>query len=331
MNRTRIILLTLILVVTTTACHHRIDLSQLPPDEALQQLDIQIRHNPKDPELLYARAKIYVDERQANNAINDLGRAISLNGKEAKYYALMADAQLMNGNIEQSYQNLNRANELTPNNTSILLKMGEVALYSNDYDRAIDHLSKVTAEEPDNITALFMKSIVYTEKGDTVNAVGLLRRICDLNPEFGPAFEHLGVLYANRLNPLAVEYLNTAITLDPTNTHALYALAMYYQDREEMSQAEEIYKRILDIDDRNYDAWHNRGYIAMMYYNDYELAIEYFDHALTIAPNYTLALFHRGLAHELMGERSLARNDYQAALDIDPNYQPATDQLKKLK
>ncbi len=319
-----------ILLATLASCRQKADFSQLPPEEALQQLDIQIRQHPKDVNLLYTRAKILVDMQHANEAISDLNKAIAIEDNDAKLYTLLADAQFANGNVEQSYKALSRANELEPENMDIILKMGEITYYSRDYDRSLDHLTKVTQRDPDNRTALFMKSFIYKEKGDTANAVTLLRRVCDLYPDYAPAFEELGVLYATRLNPLAVEYLNTAINLEPTNTNALYALAMYYQNREEMRAADSLYARMLDLNDQNAEAWHNRGYIEMMYYNGYDVAIEYFTRAITADPTHVAALANRGCAYELSGDKARARDDFKAALAIDPNFQPAIDGLKRI-
>ncbi|MCR4659044.1 MAG: tetratricopeptide repeat protein [Bacteroidales bacterium] len=330
MKRLTIILIVLVSLVVPTACHHKVDMSKLDPDDALQQLDIQIHRHPKDASLYYARAEILMSQSKANEAIADLNMAVSLDDSQTKYYMLLADAQFANGNVEQSYKALSRANELDPDNKDIYLKMGEITFYSRDYDRSLDHLNAVTKTDPDNRTALFMKSFIYKEKGDTANAVLLLRKVCDLYPDYAPAYEELGVLYATRLNPLAADYLNTAITLEPTNTNALYALAMYHQEREEMQAAEELYVKMLDIDDRNPNAWHNRGYIEMMYYDDYEHAVEYFTRALDADPSYIEALLNRALAFKLIGDKSRARADYEAALAIDPHCQPAIDGLKRI-
>ena len=231
-------------------------------------------------------------------ALIDINKAVELDGKNVDYRLRQADLYFAGGDVENSYKALTEAEKLSPESNEVQLKMGEVTFYSRDYDRSLRCLTNVTEREPDNQTALFMKGFIYKEKGDTASAVTLLRRVCDLYPDYEPAFEELGILYSSVNNPLAAEYLSTAIRLQPNNTNALYALAMYHQDNKQMDEAEALYRKILDINENSADAWHNLGYIELTYYSDYERAIEYFDRALAVDPDHTAARLNRDLAIE---------------------------------
>ena len=299
-------------------------------EEVLKVLDIQIHKHPKDDKLYYDRAKVYMEMGRVNDAIADLSRAVALNDKKPEYHMLLGDAYLANGRIEQSYTSLQRALDLDPDNQEAILKLGEISYYSHNYDRAMECLNRVTAKDPQNRTALFMKGFIYKETGDTTNAVALLRKVCDLYPNYEPAFEELGVLYATHRDPLALEYLNTAIRLEPQNTNALYALAMYYQDLNQMDKAEELYKQILDINANQKDAWHNRGYIELFTYGDYPEAIEYFTHAIQCDSTFAEAWVNRGCAYELSGDKQHALEDFRNALELDHTFQPAIDGIKRV-
>ena len=220
---------------------------------------------------------------------------------------------------------------IDPDNQEATLKLGEIAFYSRDYDRAMESLSKVTAKDPQNRTALFMKGFIYKETGDTSNAITLLRKVCDLYPDYEPAFEELGVLYSAHNDPLAVEYLNTAIRIEPQNTNALYALAMFYQELNQMDKAEELYKQILDINANHKEAWHNRGYIQLFTYGDYEEAVDYLTHAIQCDSTFAEAWVNRGCAYELMGNKKQALDDFHHALDLDHTFQPAIDGINRTK
>lgn len=318
-------------LLSYVGCSNNGSVENMSNEEILKVLDVKIHKHPKDDKLLYDRAKIYMQMNRINEAIADLTRAVSLNGKEYDYHMLLGDAYFANGDVEHSYKSLQDALNLKPNSQEAYLKLGEIAYYSRDYDRAMDNLGKVTAKDPQNRTALFMKGFIYKETGDTANAVVLLRKVCDLYPEYEPAFEELGMLYANRHDPLALEYLNTAIRLEPQNTNALYGLAMFHQDLNHMDQAEEIYKQILDINDNDKHAWHNRGYIQLFTYGDYDLAIQYFTRAIQCDSTFIEAWTNRGCAQELKGNKSLAIDDFRAALDLDHTFQPAIDGMNRNK
>lgn len=331
--KNRILYITLLLaaLLTVCACHNtKID-DTMSNEDILKVLDIKIHRHPKDDALLYQRAQIYMEMHRTNEAISDLTRAISINPKEFDYHMLLGDAYLANGDPDHSYGSLENALALKPNSLEAQLKLGEIAYISKDFDRAMDHLGKVTAKDPNNRTALYMKASIYKETQDTSNAIILFRKVADLYPDFAPVFEELGILYAFHHDPIAFEYLNTAMRLDPNNTNILYNAANIYQeDFNQVDKAEELYKQLLDIDANNKYAWHNRGYIQAFTYGDYPLAVDYFTKAIQCDSSYIEAWTNRGNAYYLMGDRKHAAEDFRAAIDLDHTFQPAIDGMNRI-
>lgn len=292
-------ILLLLAVFAITACGGRSDNDNLTDGQKLELLDIKIDKNPNDAALLADRARILMNLGRAKDATHDIDRAVELQPGSVEYRLIQADAHFANGNADKCYQALGEAERMEPDNKEVQLKMGEVTFYRKDYERSLRHLTNVTEKEPDNRTALFMKGFIYKEMGDTAGAVTLLRKVCDLYPDYTPAFEELGVLYAVRLNPMAEEYLTTALELEPNNTNAMYALAMYYQGLQDMDKAEALYRRMLDVNPKSADAWHNLGYIELTFYHDYQRAEAYFDSALASDPGHKAAVDNRQLAIEM--------------------------------
>lgn len=292
-------------------------------DEALAQLDARIKKNPDDASLYYQRGKLLIDlgkEKQQSNyfkeAILDLDRSVQLDGSKPEYFTALADAHFSLGDVSQSYSALQKALNLDKNNFEASLKMGEIAFYSRDYDRAMESLSKVTEQDKTNQTALFMKGFIYKETGDTANAVFYFRKVIDLYPEYEPAYEELGMLYAQHGNKLGLEYLSTALSLDPNNINVLYGLAMMYQDVEDPEKAEEYYVKILEIDPTYKYAWYNRGWMEMILYQDYDNAIDFFNKAIECDPLYAEAYYNLGVAYELSGNKSKAQEAYTTAASL---------------
>ena len=313
------------------SCRNTTDRSQFTISEQLTMLDNEIKKSPKDAHLYYERGKLLIEQQHINEAINDLQRACELDEDQTAYQIALSDAYFANGNVSKSYQALQKALNLEPDNMEALLKMGEVTFFSRDFDRSLETLTKVTERDPDNRTALFMKAYIYKEKGDTAAAARLYRRVSEVYPDYAPAFEELGMLYAAGGRDLAVEYLTTAIRLDSANTNAMYNLAMFYQEKEEAELAEEWYVRMLEVEPHNKYAWHNRGYIEMLYFEDYDAAIDLFSQAIACDADYVEAYTNRALCYELKGDRTNARISYQAALNIDPDYKQAVEGLARVK
>lgn len=262
----------------------------------LETLDRQLEKEPDDLQAHFLRAQVLFHMGRNGEAMMDVDKSLKGEPDNVDFLLLKGDICLKNGNMADCYKVLQHAEEVAPDNQEVLLKMGEITFDSKDYDRSLEYLSKVTAKDENNRAALFMKGYIYKEKGDTASAVQFFRRVCDKYPDYALAFEELGVLYASRNENMALEYLNTAAKLDPSNTNTLYALAMFYQDREDFDNAETLYHQILDLNERSADAWHNLGWIELTHYHDYDRAIEYFDKALAIDPQMENAIANRQLA-----------------------------------
>ena len=290
----------ILLPLLATSCGQREITDDMPDSVKLELLDINLERDPDNAEILAARAKVLFNLQRVKEANFDINRALEADSDNLEYLMLKADIAFANGSIEESYHALESAEKLAPNSKDVQLKMGEIMFYSRDYDRSLKYLTKVTEHDANNRTALFMKGFIYKEKGDTASAVQLFNRVCDKFPDYAPAFEELGVLYASRNNPMAVEYLSTALRLEPSNTNAMYALALFYQERGNMENAETLYHQILDLNAESADAWHNLGYIEMTYYSDYQRAVEYFDKALAINPEMENAIANRQVALDAM-------------------------------
>jgi tetratricopeptide (TPR) repeat protein len=298
--------------------------------ELLQKLDQNIEKNPNDDKSLYLRAKVLMNLKRDNEALIDIDKALIIAPDNLGYLMLKVDLCLRNGNMTECYKVLQHAEELYPENQEVLLKMGELTFDSRDFDRSLEYLSKVTAKDADNRTALFMKGYIYKEKGDTASAVQFFRRVCDKYPTYALAFEELGVLYATRNEPMALEYLNTARQLEPSNTNVLYNLAMFYQNNEDMENAETLYRQILDINPNSADAYHNLGYIELFHYRDYDRAIEFFNKALECDAMHSASYFNRGCAYKLSGNQKAADADFQTALGLDPSFRQNIEDLKRI-
>lgn len=284
-KKNAIYLLVMLAAFVVTGCKQQVISDDMTDSEKLEILDLQIEKHPNDAALLAQRAQVLVNLGRAKEASYDINKAVKVEPDNEKYLMLQADIYFANGDVNNSYSTLSKAEKLSPDSKEVQLKMGELTFYSRDYERSLKHLTNVTEKEPDNRTALFMKGYIYKETGDTMSAVTLLRKVCDLYPDYEPAFEELGILYATHHDPMAVEYLATALRLEPNNTNAMYALAMYYQETEKYAEAEKLYRQMLDINPNSSDALNNLGWLEKEVYGDMDRALEYFTRALEANPN----------------------------------------------
>lgn len=322
MKKLTIIAYSIILSLIFASCNNS-DTENLPHEEALKVLDAKLKKDGDNADLLYQRGVLLVEigkekklAQYFKEAINDLQKATDIDDSHAEYFTALADAQFSLGNVNDSYASLQKALKIDPDNFEACLKLGEIAFYSRNYTLAMENLDKVTKQDKDNRTALFMKGFICQENGDTTNAVLYYRRLIEVYPDYETGYEMLGMLYSQYRNKLGVEYLSTALSLDPKNLNVLYGLAQCYQDVEDAEKATEYYVKMLEIDPQNKYAWFNRGRMELELYEDYNAAADFFGKAIESDPYFAEAYFNRGLAYEALGNNAEAAKNFQEAREL---------------
>ena len=78
-----------------------------------------------------------------------------------------------------------------------------------------------------------------------------------------------------------------------------------------------MYRRALEIDDRQPEAHYNLGYV-LLERGDAQRAVPYFQRALQSDPRFADAHFNLAMAFEQLTERAKARPHWKRYLDIEP-------------
>jgi len=296
----------------------------------LDELNQSIEQNDKDPDLFNQRAQIYLYDREFDKALKDINRAITLNDKNPEYYLTLSDIQLLMGQTDNCLSALNRASALDPNNQEARLKLAQLFLILRNYSATNRVVNELINKDDYNPRAYFIRAIAYLENGDTARAVGDLMKAVDQDQFYYDAYMQLGELFSLRNDPLAEGYLNNALRVKPDNKEALYLLGMYYQNNEQLEQALQTYERLCVTAPGFRLALFNKGYIYLVYQNDFQRAIEAFTDAIKIDSGYADAFFNRGYAYELNDQPDLAYSDYKKTLKIDVNNPRAIEGLNRL-
>jgi tetratricopeptide (TPR) repeat protein len=296
----------------------------------LESLNNKIQADSTNPDNFYQRSLYYLDQKDINKSLSDIGKAIALNDKEAGYFVTLADLYLSMGKIPNCLDALKKAEELDPANNDALLKLAEVYLILKDYQNTFSYTRKALDRDLINPVAYFIRGYAYMEQGDTTLAIKSFQAAADQDQNYYNAYVELGLLYSALKNPVATGYLQTAVKIEPNKAEAYYLLGMAYQEQEIIPKAIETYNKLLVVDPGYKEAYYNLGYINLVYSKDLDKAIEYFDRAIILDPKYTEAYFNRGYSYELAGEYDNARKDYHKALEVTPNFDRAILGLNRL-
>jgi len=296
----------------------------------LSEKNKQILENPGEAKLYNDRAVIYLQFKQFSEAINDAKRAARLDSTNALYYLTIVDVLFTENKTRDAKDFLERVEKKFPENTEALLKLAELYFLVKQYQKAIDYINKTLKIDENNAKAYYLKGSIYRESGDTSKALSSLETATEQDDKFEDAFYDIGIIYSARKNPIAIEYYNSVLKLNPKNQNALFARAKLLQDLGKIDEAITEYNSILIINKNCEDCLYNIGAIYLELKKDNKKALEYFTRAITVNSNYTQAYFARGFTYSKLKDKENARSDYNMCLKLEPNYAAAVQGLNEL-
>lgn len=132
------------------------------------------------------------------------------------------------------------------------------------------------------------------------------------------------------LEPLFQENQNSdEIKLELIET--LFSYGYYLNDDWTLDYqgAIEVFKRILEIDPKNYRAFYNLG-IAYHNFGNNKDALKSCDRALELKPDHKHCYYSKGVIYESMKKFALAMENYKKAKEIDPKFTYATHAIRDL-
>lgn len=305
-----------------------IDTSRL--EYKLKVINDKIIADPENATLYMQRALINNARGVMPAAINDMKQAVSLDSTKQDYYLLLGDFAFRGLQVKESVEAFRKCIALDPTNKEANLKFAELNLYLKAYPDALKYANDALKLDERQAKPYFIKGFVYKEMKDTARAISSFQTVVEIDPEHYESYLELGRIFAERGNPIAVQYYDNALRVRPGSTEALYNRGLFLQESGRLEQAEQDYTTLLKIDKQYADAYFNLGYIALIYRNEAEKSIGLFTDAIRINPDYVEAYYNRGMAFKLTGNPEAAKKDFFKALSIYPAYQLAQDRLKEM-
>jgi tetratricopeptide (TPR) repeat protein len=113
------------------------------------------------------------------------------------------------------------------------------------YEESIPVLEKLVAAQPDAAVAHFLLGAGYERTGKRQKAVGALRRVLEIEPDFHAALNYLGYTYAEAGENLeeALRLVQRAVALDPDNGSYVDSLGWTYYQLGRHEQARDYLER----------------------------------------------------------------------------------------
>lgn len=312
--------------------------NDVAPKDSLSWLNAKIESDPTNLEAIFERSKIYSKKGEIELAENDLEYYMKLDSSNLNVHKLYADIKLAKLEIESSKYHYEFIIRKDSTNSSAYLGIGKIYAILNNNAAALAYLNQSLKMDPYQTESYFMKGMIY--RGDFAEtgrkesfdlALTSFQTAIEQDPNNYSAYVQLGVMYDQVGDSTAIDYYNSALDIYPNSLEAWYNKAMFYQNRGRLQEAHDCYQTIHEIDSTWADAYYNQGYIYLLIDENLDSAVYYFDKAVNFDPTFYQAYNNLGLTYEKKGDISRAKQFYTKAVEINPEFKLAKDNLNRLQ
>jgi tetratricopeptide (TPR) repeat protein len=336
----------LAVIISFTSCDSKENIdSALPVDtvavieiDSLEYLTNNIKSNSNNPKNWADRSYFFLSQGSVKDALIDMSTAVELDSNNIQYRTDYANLLVATLDLENAMQNYEFVLSVDSSNANAYVGIGRIYALIENPGMATGYLNKAYEIDPHLSEAYFLEGLIYrsdyyaTGREDSWNrALTSFQTAVEQNPKYYAAYIEMGVMNDERQNDIALDYYNSALAIAPNSTEAWYNKAMFFQMREKLEEAKICYRTIIDLDSNYTQAYYNQGYIKLVFEKDYDSSIIFFERSLEVDSLYYFAYNNIGLSYEKLGDNEKAKLNYRKAIEINPDFKLAKDNLHSLK
>jgi len=311
--------------------------------EALTDYNALLSLNPENKEALYARGVIRYSSSQYEAALEDFQHAMKLPESETQtaFYKIDAGSKLTEGIYTISGMK-----------TDIWNNIGLCYLAMNQFEQAIQSFNEGMSEDNRDLDLYVNRAIAYEKLGETNPAIQdyqyvlskdpshaiathnlmnlqktqftdfeqlkSLDEFIDENPSFAQGYSSRGLFYYDRkdYNSARLDF-EKALEMQPDNIDYLFNLALCQVNLKNISNAEELFLKVITVDPVHSGAYFNLGNVQFKQMH-FEEAISYYTIAHNLNPKNISILYNRALAYHKNGQNEKACQDMGEVNKVDP-------------
>jgi tetratricopeptide (TPR) repeat protein len=320
----------LILFLICTGCDKADSSSERKQlNTTLDSLNYNVLSNPSV--LSYKKRSQYYETNGALQlAIEDRESLLGIDSSLAYEWAKLSDLYFSNYQSARGIASLQKAIDIHPDNTDLLMDLAEKQYTIRRPDAAKRTIGKVLEIDKSNPDGLLLLGMIFRDNNEIENAIASIQSAVEFNADLVDGWIILGDLFERLDEPIALQYLDNAIRIDPNNIQALHSKAFYLQNHDQENLAIQIYDEILLLNPGYTDAYLNIG-ILYIEYDSIDLAVTNFEKLVQIDENNALGHYYLGLASSFTEDDSRTRKGFEKALSIDPTFVRAAQALKNIE
>jgi tetratricopeptide (TPR) repeat protein len=323
-----------------------------------------IKLEPRASEGYLFHARALLAKGDAAGAEADLNKAMTAAPKDAAPFALMGDLRVAQKRLDDAAKFYSQALALNPSDSGALSGLVHIDLERKQPAQALRRVQDQIARVPDNSTFYVLLGQAELRDQNPAKAEEAFQKAIDLDKNNISAFLMLASSQVARGSvDQAIANYQRALQENPRDLRTYIFLATLMEARGEWQQAEDLYQKALQIQPDYAVAANNLAYLMLehdgninvalslaqtarkgmpdvpsaadtlgwAYYHQgvYSSAINTLQEAVNGNPQNPNFHYHLGMAYEKANNRTMAKQQLEDTLKLNPNYAQA-DQIRKV-
>jgi len=274
----------------------------------------------------------FANKNENEKAVKEFQKALKIDpeNEEAMYNLACTYSDM--GEYLKSYELFKTIINKNPKNINAFNNLALMYARQGKYNDALYIYEKGIEHNPDAALLYNNRGNIYFEIGNYVEALKNFKKASDLDPIYSERLYHLGI--SNYLKEEAVidDAIKNLEQLAKKNMHKakdIHDLGVAYMERRMYDKAIESFNKAINIDPNYLSAFINLGF-AYQYKEDYVKAIQAFEKAIILNPRSAKLYNTIGLLYDKMGKPDTAVIAYKKAVNLDPTYKNSHYMLGQL-
>ncbi len=263
--------------------------------------------------IIYFKGIIASDAKKYDEAIENFEQCIKNNYKQDAAYHYLAVTYKDMGNDEKFIETINKAREKYPENEQLLIDLINYYMMNGEQEKAEKFLDIAIENNPENPSYYTAKATIYDNKTDT------LSKLYDKYME--EAYNYKKEAFRNRNNAKL-----KAQSEAKRDEAVKKAMENYNLVEENISKAEKLYQKSLDINPKFYTAAYN---IGRLYSKLYDLKKKHSDWLLKVYINKNFAESTK-FENAAKDDLKIAAQKFENATKIKPDDLDGLQVLKRI-
>ena len=285
---------------------------------------------PKHPSVHYVQGLIYFQQKKTDEAKESFDQALPAKELYPQILYYQAVLNLLGGNREQAKAYAIEFFGIAPGNVAVRKLLATIRLDEGDYVQVEELLRPVLALGQNDAGAMNLLANALLRQGKTDEAIDLLSEVAELEPDSPMAQMRLGAGMLVGGEQAGVEYIESALRLNPDYQQGDILLVLNYLRQNELDKALQAAEAFRDRQPDVATPYNLLGRVHMTAKRENK-AREVFQKAREVVPGDPFACQSLALFAMQDKQNSVAEGYYQEILEHHQDYLPALLKLAALK